>query len=248
MAAEGTQLLSEGIRGLQVDTSPPSLAERMQFTDDSNQAILDMHVSRVWSDLTPSRSPSLISPRPRSPEGRRRITQPGYLPLSVFPGGLPISFQTRMGHGIRHTRKEKDGVSTLSSDSGNVHDYPESLEHKHSHHYLPKSKSMPDYVEAQKQDSYSGQGHESSRLFVKDMARKPGSGGSRKTLTDLTDSGVSVVSDTCPCPATKDSSRVLSWLVQSEARQAGYSHGDVRHKGRSSGASGSSASNLQRQA
>jgi hypothetical protein len=36
----------------------------------------DQHVSRVWSDLTPSRSPGLMSPRPKSPEGRRR-TVPG---------------------------------------------------------------------------------------------------------------------------------------------------------------------------
>jgi hypothetical protein len=96
-------------------------------------------------------------------------------------------------------------------------------------------------------------GHETSRIFGKEVARKTGGGGSRKTLTDLTDSGVSVVSDTPPCP-TKDSSRVLSWLIQSETQQivsgSGYSHSDSssRHKARSSGASGSSSSNLQRQA
>lgn len=53
----------------------------------------------------------------------------------------------------------QDGVSTLSSDSGNVHDYAEGSEHKHTHHYLPKSKSMPDYADAQKQDPYAIQGN-----------------------------------------------------------------------------------------
>lgn len=37
----------------------------------------DQHVSRVWSDLTPSRSPGLMSPRPRSPEGRKRVAVVG---------------------------------------------------------------------------------------------------------------------------------------------------------------------------
>ncbi|KAF4529210.1 hypothetical protein B566_EDAN011456 [Ephemera danica] len=260
-SAQSAGLLSEVIRGLQtnkVDSSPPSLSDRMHCTDASNQAILDMHVSRVWSDLTPSRSPSLVSPRPGSPEGRRRIPPPGYLPISggthtlhpaqspmtqVFYDVPPASFPTRMGRGVRHLSKDKDGVSTLSSDSGNVHDYTD----KHSHHHLPKSKSMQDYIDAQKQESFSG--HDPSRPFVKEMARKTGGSSSRRTLTNLTDSGVSVVSDTPLCPPNKDNSRVLCWLVQSEARQtvssSGYSHSDSsRHKARSSGSSGSS---LQRQ-
>jgi hypothetical protein len=49
--------------------------------------VADMHVSRVWSDLTPSRSPSLVSPRPRSPEiGRRRGNHPAaFSPIMVLP-------------------------------------------------------------------------------------------------------------------------------------------------------------------
>lgn len=39
----------------------------------------------------------------------------------------------------------QDVFSTFSSDSGNVHDFPEGSEHRH---HLPKSKSMPDYSDA----------------------------------------------------------------------------------------------------
>lgn len=40
---------------------------------DSNVGVTDQHVSRVWSDLTPSRSPGLASPRPKSPGPHRRL-------------------------------------------------------------------------------------------------------------------------------------------------------------------------------
>jgi axin 1 len=48
----------------------------------------------------------------------------------------------------------QDVFSTFSSDSGNVHDFPEGSEHKHhgGSGHMPKSKSMPDYQDAQKQE------------------------------------------------------------------------------------------------
>ena len=51
----------------------------------------------------------------------------------------------------------QDVFSTFSSDSGNVHDFLECPEYKHhgSSGHMPKSKSMPDYQDAQKQDAYS---------------------------------------------------------------------------------------------
>lgn len=54
------------------------IREKLQVEeqDSDNQAILDQHVSRVWSDSTPSRSPRLSSPRPRSPDGRRKLVVP----------------------------------------------------------------------------------------------------------------------------------------------------------------------------
>jgi hypothetical protein len=46
----------------------------------------------------------------------------------------------------------QDGVSTLSADSGNVHDYIESSDAKH---YIPKSKSMPNYGDLQTVEPYA---------------------------------------------------------------------------------------------
>lgn len=98
-----------------------ALKEKLSMEED-DQAILDEHVSRVWSDQTPSRSPRL------SPERRR--------PAHNYP--RPYK-----------QRKEKDMDSTFSVDSGNIHDFQEgsdlvgagSMSSLGSH--LPKSKSVP---------------------------------------------------------------------------------------------------------
>lgn len=45
----------------------------------------------------------------------------------------------------RYPRKEKDLFSTFSSDSGNVHDFPECPE---SNRHFPKSKSVPECVDS----------------------------------------------------------------------------------------------------
>lgn len=45
--------------------------KRFQLEEDNDQSILDQHVSRVWSDLTPQRSPGTISPCPAVPNRRR---------------------------------------------------------------------------------------------------------------------------------------------------------------------------------
>jgi len=104
-----------------------TLKEKLSMEEDSDQAILDEHVSRVWSDQTPSRSPRL------SPERRR--------PAHNYP--RPYK-----------QRKEKDMDSTFSVDSGNIHDFQEgsdlvgagSMSSLGSH--LPKSKSVPsDYAD-----------------------------------------------------------------------------------------------------
>lgn len=125
-------------------TIADAIREKLLIEDDSDQAILDQHVSRVWSDLTPSRSPGLASPRPHSPDRRRGL-------LHNYPHQRPYK-----------QRKEKDVFSTFSADSGNIHDFPEgsdmlgagSMSSLGSH--LPKSKSIPsDYADSlHKQDLY----------------------------------------------------------------------------------------------
>ena len=117
------------------------LRQKLMIEDDNDQAILDQHVSRVWADQTPSRSPGLASPRPRSPERKR-----------------PLHGYSRSNK----SRKDKDVFSTFSIDSGNIHDFPEgndligagSMSSLGSH--LPKSKSVPsDYADSlHKHDFY----------------------------------------------------------------------------------------------
>lgn len=123
-------------------TPGDALREKLSMEEDSDQAILDQHVSRVWSDLTPSRSPRLSSPRLHSPERRRGLAH-----------NYPRPYKQR---------KEKDVFSTFSVDSGNIHDFQEgsdlvgagSMSSLGSH--LPKSKSVPsDYADSlHKQDLY----------------------------------------------------------------------------------------------
>lgn len=39
-----------------------AIRAKLMLEDDNDQSILDQHVSRVWSDLTPHRSPGTHSP------------------------------------------------------------------------------------------------------------------------------------------------------------------------------------------
>ncbi|XP_029671282.1 axin isoform X2 [Formica exsecta] len=170
----GNDVSLEAMNGATHKTLGDAPKEKLPLEEDSNQAILDEHVSRVWSDQTPSRTPRL------SPE-RRRPTH-----------NYPRSYKQR---------KEKDVDSTFSVDSGNIHDFQDrselvgasSMSSLGSH--LPKSKSVPsDYADSlYKQDLYL-QGHE-QRFRRSDMTRRSAT---KKSMAELTDSGVSVVSDVPP--------------------------------------------------
>ncbi|XP_043264516.1 protein axin isoform X2 [Colletes latitarsis] len=191
-----------------------ALREKLLIEEDNDQAILDQHVSRVWSDLTPSRSPGIASPRLHSPE-RRRSTH-----------NYPRSYKQR---------KEKDVFSTFSADSGNIHDFQEgsdligagSMSSLGSH--LPKSKSVPsDYADSlHKQDLYL-QGHD-QRFRRSDMTRRSAT---KKSMTELTDSGVSVVSDAPPSTISKDI-RFLSWLKETDKKDVKHSRHGKKYGSRS---------------
>ncbi|XP_055608556.1 axin isoform X2 [Uranotaenia lowii] len=74
-----------------------AIRQKLQVEDDNDQAILDQHVSRVWSDLTPSRSPGTMSPCPNINRTRRHES-----------GGFnssTISAQSSM----RHSKSMPDG-------------------------------------------------------------------------------------------------------------------------------------------
>ncbi|XP_014473212.1 PREDICTED: axin isoform X2 [Dinoponera quadriceps] len=199
-----------------------ALREKLSMEEDSDQAILDEHVSRVWSDLTPSRSPRLSSPRIHSPERRRG-------PVHNYP--RPYK-----------QRKEKDVFSTFSVDSGNIHDFQEgsdlvgagSMSSLGSH--LPKSKSVPsDYADSlHKQDMYL-QGHEQQRFRRSDVTRRSAT---KKSMTELTDSGVSVVSDVPPS-ISKDI-RLLSRFKEVDKKV------ELKHSSRHGKRYGSRSGSLER--
>ncbi|XP_055550242.1 axin isoform X1 [Wyeomyia smithii] len=67
-----------------------AIRQKLQVEDDNDQDILDKHVSRVWSDLTPSRSPDIMSPCPNINRTRR-------YELASFASGS-ISAQSSMRH------------------------------------------------------------------------------------------------------------------------------------------------------
>ncbi|CAG0920641.1 unnamed protein product [Notodromas monacha] len=139
---------------------------------DSDQAILDNHVDRVWADHSEQQTP-------RTPPGAAKrggnsnlppfaggvraargligsgtsVTTPGQ--HYVYAGaGKPVGFQglgtdhLSHHHRVHHHRKqrEKDASSSMSSDSGNVLDSRSSLDGLAVGHGFPKSKSVPDWL------------------------------------------------------------------------------------------------------
>merc|ERR1719273_3101243 len=68
--------LSEDTRSIVSQESSRSLAdilrEKLFVPEEEDQSILDDHVSRIWTDKTPLRSPGDPSGRPRSPGGHHR--------------------------------------------------------------------------------------------------------------------------------------------------------------------------------
>ncbi|XP_063876181.1 axin-1-like isoform X3 [Scylla paramamosain] len=231
---------------------------------DPCQSILDEHVSRVWQDSnndTPARSPG--SPRPRSPNtGRRgcpaqpvRPTPPSqHIPKghSIHPHGhlahqqqghlphLPMGHQVHLppGHMLHayqatknwsHARRrDRDLYSTFSSDSGNVADYYEGSERPGPSHLIPKSRSMPDYMENYAGTSSDG-GSSGGRRVVGGRRSS-----SRRPPADLTDSGVSVVSDSGPS---------LTPSASSTERRSSSSGGRRSGSGMSVGGTATSGSN-----
>ncbi|XP_076275789.1 protein axin isoform X1 [Rhynchophorus ferrugineus] len=134
----------------------------------------------------------------------------------VFPDTPGRSPGITTPHRTRHSqssRRRKDG-SIFSCDSGNVHDYAESTDHRSMG--MVKSKSMPEYQD--------------DRLIRGGVSRRSSS---RKTLQDLTDSGVSMVSDSAPLPCASKDNRVLTWLMSG--------HNDMSMKQRTSSYRTSSA-------
>lgn len=115
----------ETLGGLSPAVIAAAIREKLQLDDDNDQDILDQHVSRVWSERTPTESPPARRPR---------------------------------------ARRRPPSLSALSADSGHFDD-----PHAAMHHHR---RSL-----------------------------------SKKTVTELTDSGVSLVSE-----STVPANKVLMWM------------------------------------
>lgn len=65
-----------------------AIREKFALEEDNDQDILDQHVSRVWKDQTPHRSPGTMSPCPPIPSRRRTTTHDSGM---VSDGAMSLS-------------------------------------------------------------------------------------------------------------------------------------------------------------
>lgn len=228
--------------GLPAQLLTAVIQEKQSLADESDQSILDHHMSRVWKDsATPSRSPAPLSP---TPDGHRpnilgTLNAPMRLGSQCSStsckgsgsSGLPPSnYQISQSSPYNMIpsstipnnkyRKERD---TYSSDSGTVNDFTPENEptstasqpvhiHKHIHHYMTNIFS-PNLLPSE-------QGVRTNDKRSKEASR---SSSSKKTSTDSSsscfDSGVSVIYD--PLPITRSRERVCNWIDLNQK----YTHG-----------------------
>ncbi|XP_068152113.1 axin isoform X1 [Drosophila tropicalis] len=98
-----------------------AIREKFALDDDNDQDILDQHVSRVWKDQTPHRSPGTMSPYPPAlPSRRRTATHDSGM---VSDGAMSLS-----GHSMKHSKSMPDHSScsrkltnkwpSMNTDSG----------------------------------------------------------------------------------------------------------------------------------
>ncbi|KAK7077861.1 hypothetical protein SK128_015271 [Halocaridina rubra] len=144
------------------------------------------------------------------PAGHRPHYPPGH-PAHLPPGHIPNPYQANKSwHHPRRRDRGQDVYSTFSSDSGNVADYNESTD-RSGLHPLPKSRSMPEYME-----NYAGTSSDGGSSGRRQPSNRRSN--ARRVPADLTDSGVSVVSDSGPSltPSASSTERVTSWLLEND--------------------------------
>ncbi|KAM7363781.1 protein axin isoform 1-T1 [Cochliomyia hominivorax] len=81
-----------------------AIREKFAIDEDNDQDILDQHVSRVWNDQTPHRSPGTMSPCPPLPSRRRTITHDSGM---LSDGAMSMS-----GHSMKHSKSMPDHSSS----------------------------------------------------------------------------------------------------------------------------------------
>ncbi|KAI9552938.1 hypothetical protein GHT06_020823 [Daphnia sinensis] len=207
------------------------LAEALSKIAPSNEAdtqsILDNHVQRIWADQTPLRSPGAPSPRPWSPENRRRLP-PNSVALPTKASGPPIMSSSAYGAGYfqrssaHHRRKDKDieKGSTYSADSGAILDQGDSGRENRSH--FSKSQSIPD-----------------ARRIGMSIPGGAGSAvGSKKSEYDrVHDSGLCLHTDPNPGtlmapPSQPPKEKVLHWISTNDKWQEADRDPSSKHRSR----------------
>ncbi|XP_020811968.1 axin isoform X3 [Drosophila serrata] len=83
-----------------------AIREKFALDEDNDQDILDQHVSRVWKDQTPHRSPGTMSPCPPVPSRRRTATHDSGM---VSDGAMSLS-----GQSMKHSKSMPDHSSCSS--------------------------------------------------------------------------------------------------------------------------------------
>ncbi|XP_045101233.1 axin-1-like isoform X3 [Portunus trituberculatus] len=188
------------------------------------------------AQLVRSTPPSQHIPKGHSihPHGHLAHQQQGHLPhlpmghqVHLPPGHMLHAYQATKNWSHAR-RRDRDLYSTFSSDSGNVADYYEGSERPGHPHLIPKSRSMPDYME-----NYAGTSSDGGSSVGRRVAGGRRSS-SRRPPADLTDSGVSVVSDSGPS---------LTPSASSTERRSGSSGGRRSGSGMSVGGTATSGSN-----
>ncbi len=192
----------------------------------TSQFCADNHVQRIWSDQTPLRSPGVPSPRPWSPENRRRGVPPiinqskGSLAPSMggssYSTGSSSFFQRSSAH---HRRKDKDVGSTLSADSGAI-DVGEPMGGRDrdscSLHF--KSQSIPETSQRRPVG-----GSSSSAIGACGALASASSG---KKASEFGDSGLCLLTDTPSTtlmapPPVPPKEKVLHWIMNNDKCQEG---------------------------
>lgn len=129
---ENKELLSKKLQEIEQSDKSQSnkffadaIRQKLQVEDDSDQDILDKHVSRVWSDLTPSRSPGTMSPCPNISRARRHemggfgggsmSAQSSMRHSKSMPEGHPLGM---MGPPAPQSRRLNTKWSSIYTDSG----------------------------------------------------------------------------------------------------------------------------------
>ncbi|XP_037947244.1 axin isoform X2 [Teleopsis dalmanni] len=92
-----------------------AIREKFSLDEDNDQDILDQHVSRVWKDQTPHRSPGTMSPCPPIPSRRRTVTQDSGM---LSDGGHSMKHSKSMPDHSSSSRKLTNKWPSMNTDSG----------------------------------------------------------------------------------------------------------------------------------